>query len=157
MRGGYANADSQPIGNERYVDDAPLGVIDTAVLGARHIRICRPAGLRQIDRIGDVADGAAHGTRPVQGTLRAAQHFDALHVEEARLCLPLRVQVAHGHRYIVEIHGHGRRPGSGTDAAQLDILIARTALRREGQVRNRSRQIGELDHVQGLDLRGRDH
>jgi hypothetical protein len=73
--------------------------------------------------------------------LRAAQDFDVLQVEEARLRGALAVQVARRQRHVVEVDADRRRAGLRADAADLDRAQAGAALRRERDVGDVARHV----------------
>src|SRR5690348_7116906 len=79
--------------------------------------------LVQVGKLGNEADGAAHGARAIEGTLRSAQHLDVLQVVHTDIRLEtaavVRVRAADHGLTVVDT---GRRGARGVDPAN-DVLL----------------------------------
>ena len=81
----------------------------------------------ELGLVADVANRAAFGTGAEQSSLRAAQHFDAGHVEE----IDVRREEGQGNRGFVQVGTHGlldsrliARDLAGGNTAQGDLILA---------------------------------
>src|SRR6202034_3595233 len=104
-------------------------VVAARLGGLRSFQRYVAAEIVQIGRLGDEADGAAHGTRAVQSALRTAQDLDVIHVVQADIGLEAAAVVAiraADHRLAV-IDAGGRVAG-GVDAADDILLVARAQI-----------------------------
>ena len=95
----------------------------------------------RVRRIGDEFDETALGACTIERALRAAQHFDALHVKRIEVGRRVRAvgeRVARAIRRFVEIGADGRAVAAGIDAAQDKHRMRRIGFR--------DRQSGHLVH-----------
>ena len=134
------------------------GGLDVALLVITDAHFRRGAVfLRQRTR--NVFDGAADGVLAVQSALRAAQHFDALHVENVE-----QRALRTGHVDVVKINAHARihaPDGIGlahaaNEGRQRGVRAARGV---HGQVRHALLQVGQVLDIrpfQGLGGKRRD-
>ncbi len=159
MAGLNADAQRQLVRDQGLVDDAVDRVVGAAALGRRGFGIDAGFALLQVGLVADELDGAAHRTRAIQRALGAAQHFDTIDVEELRLRTAHAVQIARGHRDVIQVHADSGRAGGRTDAANFDIAqpCPGTAGAGERHIRHGARHIREVVDMRGLQLLAADH
>ena len=95
----------------------------------------------EVRRVAHEVNGSSHGARAVERALRAAQHFDPIHVEEARLGRARGIDVQDIDGHIIEVNAGGGGARLRRDAADLDVRLAGAPVARIGEIRDRTRQL----------------
>ena len=169
-------ADREFVGRQRHVDHGGETEAIAAVLDRAEVGLGVGVELRSVRLVRDEADVARHRVRPVQGSLRAVEHFDALDVDELdrRILAAAVLLVARGDHVLVEVGAdYGRSAAvdtaddvfgiAGTEVLELQAghaagegFESRLALEREIGAADRVNRFRSFLHVRLAALGGGD-
>ncbi len=154
-------ADRKLVVDERQVEHNIGARVRIAVRGDAVTAFGAALGDVELGLVRDVADRAGLGAAAEQRTLRALEHFDAVHVDH----VDIEVAPREGQRLVVEVGRDVRERvdrGRGLaaceadgEAAHVDVALTR-AVRTEGHVRQQLDDVVECRHAQLAELVARD-